>query len=274
MAERVRISERLILDHVSGPPSLLPAKLSQSHAIAYVASGDRPSDAAEARNYLDFFLLLYSYVTEKRVVMEQHIGTPLTDIGSLGARKVGLPHHQKVESNIKEPDPFWDEGVIKTKEMFLKFESDYRKIMDGYLGRALRFYYLAVAAAERWSRDEFIVQLTIAAEVLVQTGTGSATGNLKRRIATLVGNDADEIRQIAHNVGDLYALRGLVVHGHNPRIQLTQTKQLDGYVRKAFEKSLELRDMSKDEMAQMLDQKYATSTGETSNKRENPKPAS
>ncbi len=261
--ERFRVSERLILDSVIGPTALSSPIFNLSHAVAYVAAeGDRAMDAVDARRYLDFFLLLYSYVTGKRVVMEQHVGTPLDKIESLGARKIGLPHYEKIQSGIKEPHPLWDKGIIKTKELFLKLESDREKIMSGHLGLALRFYYLAVSAGERMSRDEFVIHLTIAAEALVQTGEGNLTQNLKRRIATLVANGAEETKEIERNMGELYVLRGLVVHGHKPQIRITQTRQLDSYVRRAVEKGLELRDMTKKDLAQMLDHRYADIIGE------------
>ena len=155
-----------------------------------------------------------------------------------------------------------DKGIVDTRELFLKLEPDRETIMDGHLGLALRFYYLAVSAAERRSREEFIMHLSIAAEALVQTGEGKLTENIKRRIAALIGNESDEAKTIAREIGELYRVRGLVVHGHKPKIQLYQTKRMDSYVRRAVQNGLELRHLSKKDLAQWLDQNYRKLTGE------------
>jgi len=244
----------MVIDRVFGQSELTSTGPPQVHAVAYVASGDTLREGVDARKYLDFFLLLYSYVASKRVLMFGGLGTNLKRLEDLGTQKFSHTSYTKISSTVKEPHPLWDKGVIKTKELFLELEPDREKIMNCHLGLALRFYYLAVSAAERMSRDEFIVHLTITTEALIQTD-GKLTQNIRRRMSALIGTDSSDRKEVYRSIGKLYGVRSKVVHGHKPKIKIAETKQLDGYVRRAIEDALKLRHLSKKELTLMLDER-------------------
>ena len=84
---RLQITDTLVLEQVSGNDSENPIS-----AVAYVGvvTPSKANFFRIARDYLDFFIMIYCLVSGQAVTVKMGIGTTLDDIASLGAKRVRL----------------------------------------------------------------------------------------------------------------------------------------------------------------------------------------
>ncbi|MEK0325177.1 MAG: HEPN domain-containing protein [Nitrosopumilus sp.] len=256
LPEKVSISNKMVLYKVVSPSELSSPPHPQSYAIAYMAIGDDLQDFVEARSRLDFFLLIYSYMSQKTTLMFDGVSTKLEKVGDLGTHPIGFANYMRYTTKVKELDPLWDSALIKTKQPFLELDPDREMIIGSHIGLALRFYYYATGAMVRLSLDELMIHLTVAGEALAQTRRGRATENMRRRISALIEGDSKKRQDIYKNIGKLYSVRSNVVHGRRPKIKIDEATLLIEYTRRAIDETIKLRHMSKNELIQMLDKKF------------------
>ena len=255
---RLRVSEKLILETVwrKGRESRLSHEPAD-YAIAYVGVAT-PKEANYfpiAQDYLDFFLLIYSLVAGQPVTTTMGIGTTLKDLSSLGAKRIGFPSFGKIIVLGEHTNKFLSKPILDAKERFLQLLPDIQRIMEGPLGLALIYYYLAVRASRR-RLDEAVIHLMIAGEALLCIETTKIRMNLSRRLSTLIAENKAEKAEISKKMRKLYELRCVIVHSGGKKPSLTDVKILFNYVRRAIERGLSLRHLSKKELVTKLDKEY------------------
>ena len=261
---RLRVSEKLMLEKVWRRGSEF--RLSHEpadYAIAYVGVAT-PKEANYfliARDYLDFFLLIYSLVSGQPVTQTIGIGTTLDDMSSLGAERIGFPNFERIHVLGERKDDFFSKSILDTKKRFLQLLPDRQKIMDRPLGLALIYYYFAVLASRR-RLDEAVINLMIAAEALLCTDTKKIRKKLSRRLSTLIAEKETEKATILKKMRELYDLRSGIVHGGGKKPLRSDVKILFKYVKRAIECSLSLRHLSKEELVAKLDKAYADTVPE------------
>jgi hypothetical protein len=169
---------------------------------------------------------------------------------ALGRRRVSF-HVEKVhvEGRRLKNSPF-EKLILETKKRFLQLLLDRQRIMDGHLGLALTFYYVAVHARRY---EEAVISLMIAAEALLCTETTNVRKNLSRRLSVLIEEDAIEKNEIAKKMLELYELRSGIIHGGGKKPSFSDTRVLFDYVRRAIERGLSSRRFSKQEFVARLD---------------------
>jgi len=121
------VSENLILEKVwrGGYESRLTHEPAD-YAIAYVGVDTReePNYFPAARDYLDFFFLIYSVVSGQPVTSMMGIGTTLEDTASLGTRRVGWPGFEKIHVLDEREDDFFCKPILDTKKLFCFYQID------------------------------------------------------------------------------------------------------------------------------------------------------
>ena len=252
---RLRVSEKLILEPVwrGGSESRLSYEPAD-YAIAYVgvATPKETNYFPIAVGYLDFFLLIYSLISGEPVTTRVGIGTTLDDISSLGAKRIGFPSFEKIHVLGEYKDDFLSKPILDAKERFLLLLPDRQKIMDSPLGLALTYYYFAVLASRR-RLEHAIIDLIIAGEALLCTDTIKIRKNLSRRLSALIAENEMEKTEISKKMRKLYGLRCGIVHGGGKKPSLNDVPILFSYVRRAIERGLSLRHLSKEELVAKLD---------------------
>jgi hypothetical protein len=209
-----------------------------------------------AQNYLDFFLLIYSLVSGQAVTTIMGIGTTLDNISSLGTKRVSFPSFKKIHVHGEDKDNFLTKPILDAKKRFLLMQPDRERIMGSSLGLALRYYYFAVLASSR-RLEEAVVDLMTAGEALLITKDERIRGPLSKRLSTLVAENKVEATEILKKMRKLYDLRCGIVHGRGKKPSFNDMKTLFSYVRRAIDRSLSLRHLSKEELVGKLDKAYA-----------------
>ena len=74
------------------------------------------------------------------------------------------------------------------------------------------------------------------------------------RLSTLVAENETEKAEISKKMRGLYDLRSDIVHGRGKKPSLSDAKILFNYVRRAIERGLSLRHLSKEELVAKLDE--------------------
>ena len=252
---RLSISEDLILESVwrTGNESRLNHEPT-SYAIAYVgvAAPEKSNYFPTARDHLEFFLLIYSLISGQPVTSMMGIGTTLNNIASLGTRRFTWPSFEKIHVQTESIDGFFCKPILDAKKLFLELLPDRRRIMESSLGLALTFYYFAVVASIK-RYEEAVIDLMIAGEALLIDKDESITGPLSRRLSTLIADKDTERAQISKKMRELYDLRSDIVHGRGKKPSLDDVRVLSNYVRRAVERGLSLRDLSKEDLLAKLD---------------------
>lgn len=250
----LRVSEKLILEKVwrTGSESRLSHETSD-YAIAYVGTpvSKEKNFFLIARDYLDFFLLIYSLVSNQRVIARTGIGTTIDDMSSLGAKRIGWAGFQKIHVQHEGESDFLNKPILEAKECFLLLLPDSQKIMKSSLGLALKFYYFA-RLARQW--EEVVIHLMIAAETLLCTNTSEIGKNLSRRLSILIAENEKEKAEISKKMLKLYRLRSGIVHGGGKKPSLVDVQFLYNYVRRAIKRALSSRHLSKKELVAKLDE--------------------
>jgi len=255
---RLQVSEKLILERVwrRGSEYLLSHEPAD-YAIAYVGVAT-PKEAhffLIARDYLDFFLLIYSLASGQPVNTTMGIGTTLNDLSSLGAERISFPNFEKIHVLGEHAEKFLSKPILDAKQRFLQLLPDRQRIMESSLGLALRYYYYAVLASRR-RLEEAVIHLMIAAEALLCTDTKKISMKLSRRLSTLIAENETEKAEIFKKMRDFYRLRSGIVHGGGKRSSRSDLKILFNYVRRGIECGLSLRHLSKEELVAKLDKAH------------------
>jgi len=241
--EKLRICENLILEQVYSQE-----KPYVTVAYVGVSSVGEKNYFPDAVAYMDFFLLIYTLLSGQKVSHTVGVGTALDSMKSLGAKRFSF-HVDKVHvhGRIKH-DPL-TKNILLVKKRFLQLLPDRQKIMDGHLGLALTFYYVAVHARRL---EEAVISLMIAAEALLCTETKDVRKNLSRRLSALIERDVKK-SEVAKKMLELYELRSGIIHGGGKKPSFNDTRILFDYVRRAIERGLSLRHLSKRELVAKLD---------------------
>lgn len=256
---RLQISENLVLEQVyrKGSETIL-AHESRFYTIAYV--GVRTPKKANpfriAGDYLDFFLLIYSLTSGQPLTALTGIGTTLDDMGSLGNRRIGFPSFERIEVLGEHKDDPLRKPIEEAKKRFLTLLPDIKRIMGSPLGLALTYYYFAVLASKR-RLEECVIHLFIAAEALLSTDPTKIRKNLSERLSTLIAGNISEGREISRKILKLYELRCGIVHGGGKKPSLSDVRVLFDYVRKAIERGISLRHLSKEELVAKLEEAFS-----------------
>ena len=253
---RLRVSTKLILEMVSreGFESSVIDEPAY-YTIAYVGV-DIPKDTNYFRiagDYLDFFLLIYSFVSRQPVTTRVGIGTTLDDMRSLGAKRIGFPDFEKINVLGEYKDNIFSKPILDAKKLFLKLLPDRQKIMKSHLGLALIYYYLAILASRR-RLEEVVIHLMIVGEALLITEITKIRKNLSRRLSTLIAENKEEKAEISKKMRKLYELRCGIVHGGGKKPSRNDVKILFNYTGRAIERGLSLRHLSKKELVTKLDE--------------------
>jgi len=256
---RLCVSEELTLESVWRAGS--EYRLSHEpvyYAIAYVgvASPKESNYFPAARDYLDFFLLIYSLVSGQPVTSMMGVGTTLDDITSLGTKRVGWSSFEKIHVQDEREDDLLCKPILDAKKRFLLLLPDRQRIMESPLGLALIYCYFAVLASRR-RLEEAVIDLIIAAEALLITRNESIRGNLSRRLSALIAENEIEKAEISKKMRELYDLRCAIVHGGGGKPSWNDVQILFNYVRRAIEQGLSLRHLSKEELVAKLDSQFA-----------------
>jgi hypothetical protein len=252
---RLCVSEELILESVwrAGSESRFSHEPA-NYVIAYVgvAAPEESNYFPAARDHLDFFLLIYSLISGQPVTSMMGIGTTLDDMSSLGTKRVGWSSFEKIHVLNERWDDLFCKPILDTKRLFLLLLPDRQKIMESPLGLALTFYYFAVLASRR-RLEEAVIDLMIAGEALLIARERDKKKNLSRRLSTLIAEDEKEKAEISEKMLKLYKLRSDIVHGEGVKPSFDDVKILFDYMRRAVERGLSLRHLSKKELIAKLD---------------------
>jgi len=114
------------------------------------------------------------------------------------------------------------------------------------------YWYFAVLASRR-RLEEAVINLMIASETLLITKNERIRSSLSRRLSSLIGKNEMEIKMIAEEMRRLYDLRSAIIHGGNKTPTFDDVRILFGYVQKAIDRALSLRDLSKEKLVEKLD---------------------
>jgi hypothetical protein len=246
--EKLRISKNLILEQVCSQE-----KPGLDVTVAYVGvnSVGEKNYFPDAMAYMDFFLLIYTLMSGQRVTHRIGAGTTLDNMKSLGSRRVSF-HVEKVHvmGKHKHKDDLLAKNILAVRRRFVQLLPDRQKIMNGHLGLALTFYYVAVHA-RRW--EEAVISLIIAAEALLCTETKQIRRNLSGRLSALIEKDDTKKNEVVRKMLELYELRSCIIHGGGKKPSLNDTRVLFGYVRRAIERGLSLRRLLKKEFVARFD---------------------
>ena len=242
--ERLRISENLILEQVYSQE-----KPHVTVAYVGVSSVGEKNYFPDAVTYMDFFLLVYTLMSGQKVSHTMGAGTKLDNVKSLGRRRASF-HVEEVQVLGRPKDDPLARCILKVRKRFLHLLPDRQKIMDSHLGLALTFYYVAVHARRL---EEAVISLMTAAEALLCTETTNVRKDLSRRLSALIEKDSTKKSEVAKKMLELYELRSGIIHGGGKKPSLSDTRVLFDYVKRAIERGLSLRRLSKKEFAARLD---------------------
>jgi len=245
---RLQISERLILEKVRG---IHDYARNDVEARAYVAIEDEPSFFQNASSYLDFFILVHSLTNFSSLSYSIGPAIELSNLDDLGKESVS-GYEKVIVLNESIESPFC-KPILSAKERFLQLEANRQKIMDEYLGLALRYYYYTARANNLQRIGELIINLSISAEALFSTGRDFKT-NLKYRLSTFIADSEQERDEISQRIGDFYDLRSVIVHGRMRKKNIpVEVIYPSNYIKRAIDKAFNLKLYTKKELLQYIE---------------------
>ena len=253
----LRVSEKLLFEQAWLKESeSLPSWEQKSYTLVYVAV-EAPRNTNYfliARDYLDFFLLIYSLVSNQPVTSRVGVGTNLENINFLGDNRVGFPSFEKVHFVGEHKNSLLSRSILEAKELFLSLVPNKQEIMESSLGLALVYYYYAVLASRR-RLEEVIINLVIAGEALLISDNTKIMQKLSRRLSRMIAETGKERTEIAKKMRKLYGLRCGIVHGGKKKPSTYDVGTLFDYIKRAIKKGLTSREFEKMELIAKLDKK-------------------
>jgi len=254
---RLRVSENFLLEKVTGADRDGHPKL---FTVAYLAI-DPPKETRlflMAGEYLDLFLLVWSLTSRRGPSHRFGAASGLDDMSSLGNSRVTWPQLKRPRVQGEEKYDLsasvWGKPILETRRLFLDLLPDRSRILEGYLGLALRFHYLA-GSERMW--NEKLVLLMIAAEALLIKGKKEFKSmTLARRMPSLISERKREKEKISREMKKLYKLRNAIVHGEEEgkKASLRDVIILFDYLGRALRKCLRMRELSKPDLVTRLDE--------------------
>lgn len=246
----LRVSDELLLE--SAMRTDIGGTLShesEHYTIAYVGvtTPKEPNYFMDANSYLNFFLLIYSFVSGQAVSSRIGLGTELDNLNSLGARRVGWPRFEKIHFDQQPEEDVFTKPIFDTKRLFLQLLPERDAIMESHLGLALRYYYFAIVASKR-RLAESVTNLIGVAEALLIAGEEGKRQNVANRLSALIAENKDERIDISQKMLKLYDLRSSIVHGGGKTPSLDEVRTLFNYVQRAIDRAISLRHLSKEEL--------------------------
>lgn len=257
-----RVTNIFLLEQTFGG-QLLSSQLGdqKSYARAYIATDDDPNPFPRlsfAVGYLEFFLLIHALTTGEPVTHRIGVSSVIPSLDFLGRKYFTFPAFEKIrpeDSNMRNDlNSVLSKPFLATKSKFLELIENRQRIMEGYLGLCLRYYYFATQAFQNGRYEMVVLNLATVAEALVSTGNFYGS-NLERRIPRLIAEDLKERKRIAEILGKFYRLRSLIVHGERVKISRNDFREARIYVKTAVEKAMSLGYFSKHELIGWLDGK-------------------
>lgn len=255
--EKLQVSENLILEQAWGKHGEAAFNYETTfYAKAYVGvvTAEDTNPFLIARDYLDFFLLIYSLISGQSVTSRIGVGIQLDDLSALGARRISFPSFERIHVLGENKDDFLSKPILEAKKRFLLLVPDRQKIMGNHLGLALAYYYFAVRASKR-RLEEAVINLVIAGEALLCTETTRIRMNLSNRLSTLIAKNENEKAEISKEMRRLYELRCGIIHGGGKKPSPNDVRTLFNYIKRAIESGLSLRHLSKKELVAKLDRR-------------------
>ena len=239
---RFRLSDRFLLEQVAGPEGYF--------TFAYVGVEEEDRFFKEAVSTIELFLLTSALSNGVIATYHNVIGTDLPSLQDLG--KYRAAYNTGYETiKVMDSMPISLNPLPSIKERFLELNKDRQKILESYLGLALRYYYFAIQSYLREPKriDEMIIDLSISAEALFSTGANFKK-NLKHRLSYFLASNDSDRSEISKIIGDFYDYRGAIVHGgtKKKKISLKEIFLTKNYIQKAIDKALSLKLFRKKEI--------------------------
>jgi hypothetical protein len=120
--------------------------------------------------------------------------------------------------------------------------------------RGSSFILLVARSRARARRlEDAIIHLSIAAEALLSTDSSNIGNKLAKRLSVLVAKNEAERAEIRDKMRSLYRLRSAIVHGGGKKPSPRDVSTFLAYMKRALERSLFLRHLSKKELVERLD---------------------
>lgn len=253
---RYRMSERLVILKVLGEgyrDSTWGENVGHVKAYVGVESDGTPAFFEHAYKYLALFLNLYTLQKGQPYVVFRPLGTRIDDFDKLGVSSYGYPNHEPIISSGRPLESDVNR-ISKLKVLFQHVESDYERITDSPLGLSLQFFYDAVMSNHRGRLELAVVHFVMAAEALVVLGEESKRQKVGKGIGVLFSETQEEYESAYRKMKKLYGVRGGIVHGGGKKASPMDVGILYNYIRKAILERLSLRQLSKPELVEKLDQ--------------------
>lgn len=118
----LRVSEELLLEKVWWKDrKLWLSHEPRDYAIAYVGVG-APKEANQftiAGEYLDFFLLIYSFVSGQPVTTTIGVSTTIDGLSFLGASRISFPSFERIHILGEQKEDFLSEPILEVRRRFL-----------------------------------------------------------------------------------------------------------------------------------------------------------
>lgn len=251
----LRVSEELVFEKVWREGTEYGLSHEQTdYAIAYVGveAPEGSNFFPAAIEYLDFFLLLYCLVSNVPISTMVGTGTILDQKSALGAKRIGWSSFEKLQVLDEREDDLFCKPILDTKKLFLTLLPEKQRIMESSIGLALVFYYFAVLATKT-RFEETIINLMIAGEALLIDKERQKKKNLSRRLSVLIAKDEEEKVKVSDRMQKLYKLRSDIVHGEGVKPSDDDVRTLASYVKRAIERCISLRDLTKKQILANLD---------------------
>jgi hypothetical protein len=250
---KVRVTENLLLKQAYREGDYSQVGF-DTFTLAFVGVPDNSSSNPFllARDYLEFFLLVYSFVSSQALNYLTGLGTEISTLDDLGIHRVGFSNVKELTALEEDNVPGLSATFHSARKRYLELLEHKKFIMDGYLGIALRYYSYAIQAGARNHPDEVVIDLCIGLEALFSIKPPFKK-NLQRRISIFIKENESEQEKIFKDVGEFYRLRGDIVHGMRPnKFKVRSVIVNADYVRRGIDKALSLR-LTKEKLIESLD---------------------
>lgn len=176
--DRFRISDRLLLEVLEPDPFPIelfnyPGTRLDWITLAYVGMEDEKNYYKKADSLIDLFLLTSALISGFTGTYRGGAGITILNLEDLGNHRVLFKTGYKTLEFGASPLEKVQRPITLVKNRFLQLEADVDKILNGYLGLALRYFSYAIRSYQRRPQriEEIVINLTISAETLIYWST-------------------------------------------------------------------------------------------------------